>query len=45
MRGSDDPGCTLLPSFEIHDPKLCAYDKATGTLVGDVFGWPTLPLW
>jgi len=25
-----------VPNFEIHDPKLCAYDKATGKVVGEV---------
>jgi quinoprotein glucose dehydrogenase len=25
-----------VPNFEIHDPKLCAYDKATRKLVGEV---------
>jgi hypothetical protein len=25
-----------VPNFEIHDPKLCAYEKATGKLVGEV---------
>jgi len=24
-----------VPNFEIHDPKLCAYDKATGKLVAE----------
>ena len=26
----------MVPDFEIRDPKLCAYDKATGKLVGEV---------
>ena len=26
----------MVPNFEIHDPKLCAYDKATGKVVGEV---------
>jgi len=25
-----------VPDFEISDPKLCAYDKATGRLIGEV---------
>lgn len=25
-----------VPNFEIRDPKLCAYDKVTGKLVGEV---------
>ena len=25
-----------VPNFEIHDPKLSAYDKATGEVVGEV---------
>jgi quinoprotein glucose dehydrogenase len=25
-----------VPNFEIHDPKLCAYDKTTGKVVGEV---------
>jgi len=29
-------GPELVPDFEISDPKLCAYDKATGKLVGEV---------
>ena len=29
------PAATV-PNFEIHDPKLCAYDKATGKTVGEV---------
>ena len=33
---SADPGSLKVPNFEIHDPKLCAYDKATGKIVGEV---------
>jgi quinoprotein glucose dehydrogenase len=33
---SADPGSVEPPNFEIHDPKLCAYDKATGTAIGEV---------
>ena len=29
-------GPEKVPNFEISDPKLCAYDKATGKLVGEV---------
>jgi glucose dehydrogenase len=29
-------GTVSVPNFEIHDPKLCAYDKATGNLAGEV---------
>jgi quinoprotein glucose dehydrogenase len=29
-------GPEMVPNFEISDPKLCAYDKATGKLVGEV---------
>jgi quinoprotein glucose dehydrogenase len=29
-------GPEMVPNFEIHDPKLCAYDKATGKVVGEV---------
>jgi len=29
-------GREKVPDFEISDPKLCAYDKATGRLVGEV---------
>ena len=29
-------GPEKVPNFEITDPKLCAYDKATGKLVGEV---------
>ena len=31
-----EPGTVRVPNFEINDPKLCAYDKATGRLVGEV---------
>jgi quinoprotein glucose dehydrogenase len=31
-----EPGSVTVPNFEIHDPKLCAYDKATGKVVGEV---------
>jgi quinoprotein glucose dehydrogenase len=31
-----EPGTVTVPNFEIHYPKLCAYDKATGKLVGEV---------
>ena len=31
-----EPGTVSVPNFEIHDPKLCAYDKATGNLAGEV---------
>jgi quinoprotein glucose dehydrogenase len=33
---SADPRSVRVPDFEIHDPKLCAYDKATGKVVGEV---------
>jgi quinoprotein glucose dehydrogenase len=33
---SADPGSVPVPNFEIHDPKLCAYDKATGKVIGEV---------
>ncbi len=33
---SADPGAVKVPDFEIHDPKLIAYDKATGKVVGEV---------
>jgi quinoprotein glucose dehydrogenase len=29
-------GPEKVPNFQIHDPKLCAYDKATGKIVGQV---------
>ncbi len=29
-------GHKKVPDFEISDPKLCAYDEATGKLVGEV---------
>ncbi len=32
-------GFAIAADFEIHEPKLCAYDKATGKMVGEV----TLP--
>ncbi len=28
-------GPETVPDFQTHDPKLCAYDKATGKLVGE----------
>ena len=31
-----EPGSVKVPNFEIHDPKLSAYDKATGKVVGEV---------
>ena len=31
-----EAGTASVPNFEIHDPKLCAYDKATGNLAGEV---------
>ena len=34
--GSAVPGSAKVPNFEIHDPELCAYDKATGKVVGEV---------
>ena len=33
---SADLGAVMVPNFQIHDPKLCAYDKATGKVVGEV---------
>ncbi len=33
---SAEPGSVKVPNFEIHDPKLSAYDKATGKVVGEV---------
>ncbi len=35
-KSAAEPGTVSVPNFEIHDPKLCAYDKATGKLVGEV---------
>ena len=29
VQASADPISVKVPNFEIHDPKLCAYDKAT----------------
>ena len=34
--GSADPGSVKVPDFEIHEPTLCAYDKASGKVVGEV---------
>ena len=34
--GSAEPGVAEVPNFEVHEPKLCAYDKATGKVVGEV---------
>jgi quinoprotein glucose dehydrogenase len=34
--GVGKSGSGTAPNFEIHDPKLCAYDKATGNIVGEV---------
>jgi glucose dehydrogenase len=31
----EEGGPEMVPNFEIHDPKLCAYDKATGKLTGE----------
>jgi quinoprotein glucose dehydrogenase len=31
-----EPGAVRVPRFAIHDPTLCAYDKATGEVVGAV---------
>ena len=31
-----EPGAVAVPNFEIHDPKICAYDKATGKVFGEV---------
>jgi quinoprotein glucose dehydrogenase len=33
---SAHPGSVKMPTLEIHDPKLRAYDKATGKIVGEV---------
>jgi glucose dehydrogenase len=33
---SADLGSVPVPNFEIHDPSLRAYDKATGKVVGEV---------
>jgi quinoprotein glucose dehydrogenase len=33
---SAELGAVMVPNFQIHDPQLCAYDKATGTVVGEV---------
>jgi len=30
-----EPGSVKVVDFEIHEPKLCAYDKATGEVVGE----------
>ena len=34
--GGAELGSVVVPNFEIHDPKLSAYDKATGKVVGEV---------
>jgi len=34
--GGIEPGSVTVANFEIHDPTLCAYDKATGKVVGEV---------
>jgi quinoprotein glucose dehydrogenase len=34
--GVGKSGSGTAPNFEIHDPNLCAYDKATGNIVGEV---------
>jgi quinoprotein glucose dehydrogenase len=31
-----EPGAVMVMDFEIHDPRLRAYDKATGKVVGEV---------
>ncbi len=31
-----EPGSVWVVDFEIHEPTLCAYDKATGKVVGEV---------
>jgi quinoprotein glucose dehydrogenase len=36
QREGGKPGAVTTPNFEIHDPKLCAYDKMTGNVVGEV---------
>ena len=32
--GSAEPGSAKVPNFDVHEPTLCAYDKATGKVVG-----------
>jgi glucose dehydrogenase len=34
--GASARGFAMAADFEIHDPKLCAYDKATGEVLGEV---------
>jgi len=34
--GASARGFAMAVDFEIHDPKLCAYDKATGEVLGEV---------
>jgi quinoprotein glucose dehydrogenase len=34
--GASPKGMAMVADFEIHDPKLSAYDKATGKVVGEV---------
>ena len=36
QRESAPPGTVSVPNFEIHEPKLVAYDKTTGKVVGEV---------
>jgi quinoprotein glucose dehydrogenase len=35
-KASPEPGTVSVPTFEVHDPKLVAYDKRTGKIVGEV---------
>jgi quinoprotein glucose dehydrogenase len=39
QRESLAPGAVSVPNFEVHEPKLVAYDKANGSVIGEV----TLP--
>ena len=36
QRESAPPGTVSVPNFEIHEPKLVAYDKTTGKVVSEV---------
>jgi len=33
---ASERGFAIVANFATHDPKLCAYDKATGRLIGEV---------
>ena len=36
LKSAAEPGTVSVPNFEIHEPKLVAYDKTTGKVVGEV---------